>query len=85
MDAWTHGRMDAWTHGRMDAWMYRGSDKFIMAVYFPHGQKSFSEIKKKFSEDIQGVTMNAAAGIAFVTNQELKLAERRLLRQMALP
>ena len=47
-----------------------------MSVYFPRGPKSFREIKSKFLDDAQGVAANDAYGIAFVTNQELSLAER---------
>lgn len=50
--------------------------KWIGSCYFPRGQKSFNETKKKFINDIQGVKLNKADGIVFVTNQELKLAER---------
>jgi hypothetical protein len=50
-----------------------------MAVYFPRGQQSFATIKSKFLDDHQGVASNAAVGMAFVTNQELTLSERKAL------
>lgn len=54
---------------------YEGS-KWVSAVYFPRGKKSFSEIKKKFIHDCGGAAKNNAKGIAFVTNQEIKISER---------
>lgn len=55
---------------------------FVGAVYFPRGQQSFPEIKKKFALDLQGVEKNRADGLVFVTNQELKLGERRELQKV---
>ncbi|MEQ9236633.1 hypothetical protein [Coleofasciculus sp. E2-BRE-01] len=52
-----------------------------MAVYFPRGQKSFSDISTKLQGDISGATRYDPSGIAFVTNQELSLRERQQLRQ----
>ena len=49
----------------------------------PRGQQDYSAIKKKFSDDLPGVAMNAAIGVAFVTNQEVRLAERDELREVA--
>ena len=57
---------------------YEGK-KWIGAVYFPRGQQSFSDILAKYKHDLQGVAANEAAGIAFVTNQELRLGERKQL------
>lgn len=56
--------------------------KWIGAVYFPRGQQDFAEIKKKFSHDLEGVKKNNANGIAFVTNQELRLGERKELSEI---
>ena len=58
------------------------SFKWIGAVYFPRGQKSFNEIKKKYRYDLEGVYRNGAKGIAFITNQELSLMERKILEEM---
>jgi tetratricopeptide (TPR) repeat protein len=69
--------------GKKDAVMWRGDDMWIMAVYFPRGQQSFRDIKNKFAADLAGVASNGASGIAFVTNQELSLAEREDLRSSA--
>lgn len=53
--------------------------KWVAAVYFPRGQQSFSDIKIKFLHDCEGATKNDAGGIAFITNQEIKLSERKEL------
>lgn len=58
------------------------SFKWIGAVYFPRGQQSFNEIKKKYRHDLEGVYRNEAKGIAFITNQELSLMERKILEEM---
>jgi hypothetical protein len=56
-----------------------------MAVYFPRLQKGFKPIKGKFLDDLTGVASNKADAMAFVTNQELKLAEREALEKAAEP
>lgn len=55
--------------------------KWVVACYYPRGQKRFAEIKKKYLSDIKGVKKNNADGIIFVTNQELSLSEREELRK----
>lgn len=60
---------------------YNGA-RWIGAVYFPRGQQDFSEIKNKFIHDLDDVKKNGANGIAFVTNQELRLAERKDLSEI---
>jgi Sigma-70, region 4/NACHT domain/HEAT repeats len=67
--------------GGKDAVASRDGARWIMAVYFPRGQQSFKQIKAKFKADFAGVTANDAEGMAFVTNQELRVAERRLLER----
>ncbi|BCJ37573.1 hypothetical protein Athai_50760 [Actinocatenispora thailandica] len=69
--------------GKKDALVYRDGHKWIMAVYFPRGQRPFREVKAKFISDLAGVSENGAAGIAFVTNQELSLIERETLEDQA--
>lgn len=56
--------------------------KWIGAVYFPRGQQIFSDIKLKFEHDLEGVKQNKAKGIVFVTNQELRLSERKELTEI---
>jgi hypothetical protein len=63
--------------GGHDAKVMLGGAPWIMAAYFPRGQQPLREITKKFLEDFAGVAANKADGMAFVTNQELTLAERR--------
>ena len=65
--------------GLKDMLLTNKGRKWVGAVFFPRGQKSFSEIKKKFIHDCEGAVKKNAGGIVFVTNQELKLAERREL------
>jgi len=65
--------------GGKDALCYRTDRPWIMAVYFPRGQKSFPKIKKKFENDLNAARSLNADGIAFVTNQELTLRQRKTL------
>ena len=59
--------------------------EWVGAAYFPRGQKSFSKIKDKFTNDLEGIKKNKVSGMAFVTNQELSLEERRTLRRLGKP
>ena len=68
-----------------DAICSRDGKRYVMAVYFPRGQQSFAAIEKKFLDDLKGVDVHKADGIAFVTNQELRLAEREALVKKAAP
>jgi hypothetical protein len=67
--------------GGKDATCSRNGEAWIMAVYFPRGQQSFAAVRKKYLGDARGAKAAGAAGIAFVTNQELMLAERRDLAE----
>lgn len=69
--------------GKKDALCRKNGQVWIMAVYFPRGEKSFREIKDKFCQDLEGVGDNSADALAFVTNQELRLSERRELEEVA--
>lgn len=71
--------------GGKDAIGVKDGLRYVIAVYFPRGQKAFSEIEKKFLADLKGATKNSADGFAFVTNQELRLAERKELVDKAKP
>lgn len=62
--------------GAKDGLAIKDGKKWLMAVHFPRGQLKFNSIKKKFLEDIKGVKLNNVDALAFVTNQELRLAER---------
>lgn len=65
--------------GGKDAICKKDNKRWAMAVYFPRGQQSFADIAKKFDDDLNGAKSNQAQGFAFVTNQELRLAERKTL------
>jgi len=69
--------------GKKDLQMAKDGLQLIGAIYFPRGQQSFTEIKNKFAGDLKGVESNKKNGIVFFTNQELRLAERNELQQMA--
>jgi hypothetical protein len=71
--------------GLRDALCQRGGVLWIAAVYFPRGQQSFTDIRAKFLGDLKGVEAHKAQGIAFVVNQELRLAERDELTTAAAP
>lgn len=71
--------------GLKDLICKKDGKKFIAASYFPRGQQTKAKIEKKFKEDLEGVKKNNADGIAFVTNQELSLSERRTLEELASP
>lgn len=71
--------------GAKDAVCFKGGRKYVMAVYFPRGHKKIRDIKNKFMSDLAGVSTNKASGMVFVTNQELRDAERDKLRQAAGP
>ncbi len=73
--------------GGADAVLRRGGDRWVMAVYFPRNQQTFGDVTSKFTSDLAGARKKAAdlAGLAFVTNQELRLAERETLRKLAAP
>lgn len=63
--------------GGADALAERNGLRWVMAVYFPRGQQTIADIKKKFIDDSAGVERNEVDALAFVTNQELRRAERR--------
>jgi hypothetical protein len=67
--------------GGKDAIVERNGECWVMAAYFPRGEEPFAGIKRKFLSDHAGVTVNEARGIAFVTNQELRLGERAQLEE----
>lgn len=69
--------------GARDAVCQKDGKRWLMAVYFPRGQQNFDVIKKKFIDDLRGIEPNQADGMVFVTNQELRLAERKALQKAA--
>lgn len=65
--------------GGKDAVCTKAGKRWVMGVYFPRGQQEFKDVKKKFLADLKGAQKNQAEGFAFVTNQELHVAERSAL------
>lgn len=65
-----------------DALCERDGEKWVLAVYFARGEKSYATVKNKLLKDMEGAKARVAAGIVFVTNQELRLAEREKLEQL---
>lgn len=68
--------------GLKDMVLSYGGKKWIGGVYFPRGQQSLTDIKDKFTHDIAGANTNDATGFVFITNQELRLAERKILSEL---
>ena len=68
--------------GGRDAMCERDGENWVMAVYFPEGEKTPGVIKKKLLHDIKGAKSRGAAGIVFVTNQEISLANREKWEQL---
>jgi len=65
--------------GGRDALSQKLGKTWVMAAYFPRGQQTLGTIKSKLLQDLVGVAANGAHALAFVTNQELPLAERESL------
>ena len=65
--------------GGADALVKKDGKKWIMAVYFPRGQQTIADITSKLFDDIASAKKRGEGldGLVFVTNQELRLAERR--------
>lgn len=69
--------------GLKDIICIKDKARFVGASFFPRGKQRFSRIKKKYTDDLEGIAKNNANGIAFVTNQELTLSEREELKEEA--
>ncbi|MEO1815818.1 MAG: hypothetical protein ABGU93_09550 [Acetobacterium sp.] len=67
--------------GRKDLLLTFNGSSWVGGVYFPRGQKSFAETKEKFKHDFDGVRQNGGSGFVFVTNQEIRLSERKELSE----
>jgi hypothetical protein len=65
-----------------DALCEKDGEKWVLAVYFARGEKPYPAIKNKLVKDMKGAKSRGAVGIVFVTNQELRLAEREKLEQL---
>lgn len=71
--------------GTKDLICVKDSKRMIAAAYFSTTNKTFSEIKKKFGEDTEGIQKNDAQGIVFLCNQRLSPTERKTLADAASP
>ena len=71
--------------GGKDAIATKNGVRSVMAVYFPRGQQSIRQIRKKFQAAVAGAASSSTNGIALVTNQELTLAQRAELQALAGP
>jgi hypothetical protein len=67
--------------GGADAITSRDGLRWVMAAYFPRGQQTLKEITDKLVGDFEDVEKNEADALAFVTNQELRRADRKALRE----
>jgi hypothetical protein len=65
--------------GGADAIANRDGLRWVMGAYFPRGQQTAKDIEDKLVGDFAGVEKYGANGLAFVTNQELRRAERKAL------
>jgi hypothetical protein len=63
-----------------DAFCEKDGTKYAMAVYFPRGEQKFTDVESKFLADISSARTNDIGGFVFVTNQEIRLAERSQLK-----
>lgn len=67
--------------GGADALIQKNGEPWVMAVNFPRGQRSIKDITDKLTSDVEKAKSKEPkpVGVAFVTNQELRLAEREEL------
>ena len=67
--------------GGADAVIQKDGEPWVMAVYFPRGQQSIKEVTDKLTSDVEKAKSKQPkpVSVAFVTNQELRLAEREEL------
>ena len=71
--------------GGKDAMCTRDGKLWVMAAYFPRGQLPLASVASKLDADVKASNHLNVAGIAFVTNQELTLAERKALIESTRP
>ncbi|MGD9635575.1 MAG: hypothetical protein AB7G28_04915 [Pirellulales bacterium] len=57
--------------------------RWIAAAHFANGEKQFSTVRKKYTDDLKGVAKNNADGFVFITNQSLSLTDRHKLEEIA--
>jgi hypothetical protein len=69
--------------GGMDGVCHKHGKTWLIAVFFPRGQERFPAIETKLRYDLRGVPTNGADGLVFVTNQEVTLRQRVILKNLA--
>lgn len=67
--------------GGKDALCEKSGIKYAMAAYFPRGEHPFTDVESKFMSDLSSALNNLIGGFLFVTNQEIRLAERSKLQR----
>ena len=65
--------------GTKDILCTKNGIRYVAAAYFPTTEKSFPDLKKKFSGDLKGVKKHERDGFLFFTNQHLTISERDTL------
>jgi len=68
--------------GLKDIICFRDGIHWAAASYFPNGQKLFKDILKKFLDDAKTLKVNNTQGFVFITNQYLRLNERKKLSKV---
>ena len=72
--------------GAKDIVAFRNNIQWVTGCYFPRGQQTFKKIREKFIKDLGSFDgKGGVSGLAFVTNQELRLSERKILVESGLP
>jgi hypothetical protein len=70
--------------GGKDILCYKNGKRFVTAVYFPYGDKTFATIRRKFKNDLKGALKASVDGMVFLTNQGLSQKQRQDLNSIAL-
>jgi hypothetical protein len=68
--------------GGRDGTCIRNGEDGVWAVYFPRHQKSLKDIDDKLKADIEAARKHNPKFLVFVTNQEIRMAERDGLREL---
>ncbi len=68
--------------GGRDGQCTKDGEPWTWAVHFPRGQQDLGTIASKLRGDVEAARKHSPKGVAFVTNQEIRLAERKTLRSL---
>lgn len=55
---------------------------WVCGCYFPRRQQRFTQIKKKFNDDLKGAIKHNSDGFVFITNQQISVKEREILSKL---